>query len=69
MSDDRLITLEDCARLASVKRTTSYQLRLRPDFPVPVFITATRKRYWRSEVVAWLESQRATGKEAAPTGR
>ena len=60
--DDRLISLEECARLAGVGRTTCYQHRLRSDFPVPVYVTATRKRYWRSEVVTWLESQRAAGK-------
>lgn len=60
--EDRLISLTECARIADVKRTTCYQQRLRSDFPKPVFVTATRKRYWRSEVVAWLESQRATGK-------
>lgn len=63
MSDeDRLITLEECARLAGVQRTTFYQIRLRTDFPVAVFVTASRKRYWRSEVVTWLESQRAANK-------
>lgn len=58
MSEDRLITLKECARLAGVQRTTCYHLRLRPDFPVAVLITATRKRYWRSEVIAWIEQQR-----------
>ena len=57
--EDRLITLEECARLAGVQRTTCYHLRSRSDFPVAVLITATRKRYWRSEVIAWIERRRA----------
>lgn len=61
-NEDRLITLEECARLAGVRRTTFYKIRLQTDFPVAVFVTASRKRYWRSEVVSWLESRRATGK-------
>lgn len=57
--EDRLISLKECARVAGVGRTTCYQMRLHADFPVAVNVTATGRRYWRSEVVAWLERQRA----------
>ena len=56
--EDRLITIKECARLAGVSRTTCYHHRLRPDFPVGVLVTATRKRFWRTEVITWLEQRR-----------
>ncbi len=61
-NEDKLISLKECARVAGVGRTVCYQMRLRPDFPVAVNVTATRQRYWRAEVVGWLERQRAPGK-------
>lgn len=57
-NDDRLITLKECAHIAGVQRTTFYLLRRRPDFPTPVYVTAACKRYWQSEVVAWLNALR-----------
>lgn len=61
-NEDKLITLKECSRVFGVGRTTCYQMRLRADFPVAVNVTATRQRYWRSEVLVWLERQRAPGK-------
>lgn len=61
-NEDKLISLKECSRVVGVGRTTFYQMRLRADFPVAVNVTATRQRYWRSEVMAWLERQRAPGK-------
>jgi predicted DNA-binding transcriptional regulator AlpA len=58
LDDDRLLTLDECARLIGLKRTACYKVRLLGDFPRPVRVTATRERYWRSEVIAWLDGRR-----------
>jgi predicted DNA-binding transcriptional regulator AlpA len=61
-NEDILITLQECARIAGVQRTTFYLLRRRPDFPAAVHVTAASKRYWRSELMAWLDAQRANAR-------
>lgn len=63
----RLLTIDDLRRLFKCGRTTAYARVHEPDFPAPLALSGSAHRWWRHEVLAWLETrrvQRAQGTQA-----
>ena len=54
--DDRLLRAGQVMELASISRSTLEKLLKAGEFPVPVAVGGWR-RWWRSEVLAYLEAR------------
>ncbi|WP_091770770.1 helix-turn-helix transcriptional regulator [Maricaulis salignorans] len=55
---DELVSARQVASLLKISRATFYRWRRRPDFPIPLRISPFTVRYWRSEVIVFVESKR-----------
>jgi predicted DNA-binding transcriptional regulator AlpA len=59
-SDTRLMTVHDLRELLQCGRTTAYARVHEPGFPEPVVLSASAHRWWRHEVLAWLDGRQGT---------
>jgi predicted DNA-binding transcriptional regulator AlpA len=48
----------DAMKIVGLKSSAFDELRKRPDFPRPIWITETRPGWFADEIYAWLESRR-----------
>jgi predicted DNA-binding transcriptional regulator AlpA len=69
-----LLTIHDIAALLRVRRTAAYAHTRDPDFPDPLIISGSCYRWYRHEVVAFLDTRRTAKKQylrrsPAPAGR
>ena len=52
-----LITREEVSEMAAISCSTIYKLMKREQFPKPIKIGRHAVRWYRSEVIAWLEER------------
>jgi len=55
-----LLTVADLQGLWRCKRTTAYARTSQPGFPAPIAFSGASYRWWRHEVLEWMEAQRLT---------
>lgn len=57
-ADDSLIDITDIRMITKLGRTAAYELTRRQGFPDPVPLSSRCYRWWRGEVVAFLDTLR-----------
>jgi len=57
-----LLKVPDLQSLWGVGRTTAYQRTQDPTFPEPLAFSGYSYRWWRDEILEWMETQRASRK-------
>jgi predicted DNA-binding transcriptional regulator AlpA len=64
--NETYLTIKDLCRLFAVTRSTLYAMRQQRDFPA-AFLFAGRPRWRQSEVLAWIDRQRAEANDSGIT--
>ncbi len=58
--DDELWSARDIAAVVKIGQTATYELIKQPGFPAPLHVGKRSVRWWKSEIVAFLERQRVS---------
>jgi predicted DNA-binding transcriptional regulator AlpA len=58
--DDRLLSFREVAELVGLQASATKALVRRPGFPPVVRLSQRTPRWWRMEVLRWLEAHRTT---------
>ena len=62
MLENELLTREEVLSLCRIRKSALYDYMRRGNFPLPVKMSKRCVRWWKHEVMAWLEAlPRATG--------
>lgn len=61
-----MLTVDDLQSLMACGRTTAYARTREPGFPDPVVFSGSSYRWWRHEVLEWVEAQRANPRRVRP---
>ena len=61
-----LLTIHDIAALLRVRRTAAYAHTRDPDFPDPLVISGSCYRWYRHEVLAFIDRRRTAKKQHLP---
>ena len=54
--EDRLITMREVMRLTGLSRSSIYK-KMAQGFPAPIQMSARSRRWWLSDVLAYIESR------------
>jgi predicted DNA-binding transcriptional regulator AlpA len=56
--EERLMTIREVAALLGVSRCQVWRLRKASDFPRPLHLTPTIKRWRRTDLMTWVQTKR-----------